>query len=184
LSAEPAEHDGVNRANPSTGKHRNGGLRNHGEINDDTIAFPDAISFEDVGEQANVVMHLLVSECAFFAGFAGRRRFAFPDQRGLVGCGGAEPFVEAVVTDIELSADKPLGERLLPLQHFFPRLEPDQLVLRLFRPELLRRTDGFIVKLAILGERFDVGSCGECFGRRKNPILLLKGRNARGLVVD
>src|SRR5438309_1820130 len=60
------------------------------------------------------------------------------------------PSVVAVMADVELAADEPSDERLFPLKHFLPRLEPDQFVLRLLRPEFFRRLDGLVVKLAIL----------------------------------
>jgi hypothetical protein len=46
--------------------------------------------------------------------------------------------IEAIVTDIELATHKPFRERLFPLQHLLPGLEPNQLIFRLGRPELFR----------------------------------------------
>ena len=37
--------------------------------------------------------------------------------------------IEAIVTDIELTADEPFRERFFPLENFFEWLEPNQFVL-------------------------------------------------------
>ncbi len=78
IRAEAAEDDGMNRADPRAGEHRDRRFRNGRHINDDAIAFADSVSLQDVGEAADFAMQLLVGEDAFVA------RFAFPDDRGLV----------------------------------------------------------------------------------------------------
>lgn len=52
---------------------------------------------------------------------------------------------EAVVGEIDLAADEPPGERLVPLVEFLPRLEPVQFF-RDARPEFLRLLEGFRVE--------------------------------------
>ena len=64
---------------------------------------------------------LLVGERADFA------RLAFPDDGGLVLAPGRDVAVQAVVGDVDLAADEPLGARQLPFEHLVPRLEPVQL---------------------------------------------------------
>src|SRR6266446_10194844 len=79
--------------------------------------------------------------------------------------------VQTIVRDIELPANKPLGERLLPLQHFGPRLEPYQFVLGLLAPELFRPADGLLVEFAILRQRGNARAPGEIFRRRKKAFF-------------
>src|ERR1051325_10719918 len=100
--AEAAEHDRMYGADARAREHRDRGFENHREINEDAIAFADAISLEHVGEEADFVMHLFVSKRALFAGFIGRGGFAFPDQRGLVGVRRTEPAIEAIDAEVEL----------------------------------------------------------------------------------
>jgi hypothetical protein len=175
LGAEAAEDDGMDGADAGAGEHGDGGFRDHGQIDDDAVAFLDAVALEDVGEEADFAMELLIGEGAFFAGLAGAGGFALPDQGCLVGDRGAEMAVQAIVADIELAADKPLGVGKLPLQDFFPGLEPDQFGFGLAMPEGLGVLDGFAVKLAVLGQGADVGARGEGFGRRENALFIEDG---------
>ena len=117
LRAEAAEDDRVHRADAGAGEHGDGGLGHHGQVDEDAVAGLDAVALEDVGEAADLVVKLFVGEGALFARLAGSGGLAFPDQRGLVGAGGAQVPVEAIVADIELAADEPLGVGLLPFQH-------------------------------------------------------------------
>ena len=112
-------------ADSGTGKHCNGGLRHHGQIDENAVAFANSVALEDIGEQANFVMKLFVGESAFLADFAGSGGLTFPDERGFVGAGSPKMAVEAIITKVQLAADKPFGERLFPLQDFLPRLEPN-----------------------------------------------------------
>ena len=171
LRAEAAEDDRMHRADAGAGEHGDGGLGHHRQVDEDAVARLDAVALEDIGEPADFVMKLFVGEGAFFARLAGGGGLALPDQRGLVGAGGAQVPVEAVVADIELAADEPLGIRLLPFQRPGPALEPDQFRFGLPAPELLGRLDGFAIELAILGQRFEVGLAGEVLGRRKDALL-------------
>ena len=58
-------------------------------------------------------------------------RLAFPENGGARSPKARRQIaVEAVVRDVRLAADKPLGERLVPLERLFERLEPMQLLAR------------------------------------------------------
>ena len=91
--------------------------------------------------------------------------------------------IEAIVSDVELAADEPFGERFFPLQHFFEWLEPNEFVFGLFAPELFGRTDGFIVEFAVFGQGFYRGAFGKIPGRVENAGLLKDRSDARGFVV-
>ena len=159
------------------GKHCDGGLGNHREIDDRAVALLEPVSLEDIGEATDIAVKLLVSDDALLARLIVTGGLAFPDDRGLVRRGSIEPFVEAVGADIELATDEPLRDGLLPLENLLPRLQPDELVLRLLRPELFRRLDGLVIHLAILGHRLDVGALGEILGGMKHPLLVHIGRD-------
>ena len=68
----------MDRADARAGQHRNGSLWNVRKINDDAIALHDLVPFQHVGETADFVMQLLVSEGALIA------RFALPEDRGFI----------------------------------------------------------------------------------------------------
>src|SRR5688500_4647514 len=98
-------------------------------------AFPlvNARALEDVGEARDLAVELAVGERALLA------RLALPDDGGLVAPPRVEVTVEAVVSDVELAADEPLGVRRLPLENRVPLLEPVQLLFGHARPERLGR---------------------------------------------
>src|SRR5437868_4760227 len=111
-------------ADARAGEHGDGGFGHHREINDDAIPFSDAMALENIGEAADFVMQLLISEDANLPRFSVLGRFPFPNDRRLVGRGSVKMFIEAIVREIELAADEPLRERSFPLQDLPPRLEP------------------------------------------------------------
>jgi hypothetical protein len=90
-------------------------------------------------------MQLLVSDRANIA------RFAFEDQRSLVFPSRAEVTVETVFGDIELTADKPLRVRGLPIEDFFERFAPDKLLVGLPAPEFFWGVDRLRIKLLVSG---------------------------------
>ena len=57
------------------------------------------------------------------------------------------------------------------MQDFFPRLEPDQFGFGLAIPESFGALDGFPVKLAVLGQRADMGVRGKRLRRREDALL-------------
>ena len=63
-------------------------------------------------------MQLLIGECALIA------RFAFPNKRGFVAAPSRKVPIQAVVGNIQLSAEKPLSVWWLPLQNLVPFPEP------------------------------------------------------------
>ncbi len=160
LRAESTEDDRVRRPDAGAGEHRDGRLGNHRHVDDDAVAFDDAVALEHIGEPARLAVEVGVGEHARFAGIAKAGGFALPDDCGLVATRAIEMAVEAVVRKVDLSADEPFCERLVPLQEFLPRFEPVKF-LRHARPEFRRRLDRFGVELAILREGFDVGLFGE-----------------------
>src|SRR5262249_36497672 len=85
---------------------------------------------------------------------------------------------EAVVTHVELAADEPFRERLVPLQHLVPLLEPVQR-LRLLGPKLLGMVLRPLPDLLVLGHALDVRRGGELGGRRKRSRFLQNGGDGR-----
>jgi hypothetical protein len=104
---------------PRAGEHRNGGLRNVREINDDTIAFFYFVSFQDIREAANFAVQLLIGKGTFVAGFA------FPDNCRFVPARPSQMPIQAVFRNVEFAADEPLRERRLPFEDLFPICAPD-----------------------------------------------------------
>ena len=154
IRAEAAKDDGMNRADPRAGEHRDCRLRNGRHINDDAIAFADSVSLQDVGEAADFAMQLLVGQDAFVAWLA------FPDDRGLVPAWPLQMTIEAIFRDVQLSADKPFREGRLPFEDLFPRLLPGQLA-GLARPEFFRLTDRFPVHSSVVVEAANTGFFGK-----------------------
>jgi hypothetical protein len=175
LGAEPAEDDGVDRPDAGAREHGDGGLGHHGQVEDDAVALLDAVALEDVGEAANLAVQLGEGEDAFLAGASVGGGLAFPDEGGLVGVGGAEPLVEAVGGDVELAADEPLGEGFLPLEDLLEGPLPDQLGLRLARPEAVGLADGLGPKLLVGGHGAHVGGGGELLRGLEHPGLVEEG---------
>ncbi len=151
------------RADAGAGEHRDGGFGDKRQVDDDPVAFDDAVAFENVREPADLAVQIGVRQDALFAHLARPSRLAFPNDRGLVAARPGEMPVEAVVTDVRLPADEPFRKRLVPLHQFLPRFEPVQF-LRHLRPERPGRVDGFPVEFLIGGERFDVGLFAESGG--------------------
>ena len=78
IGTESAEDNGVNRADPRAGEHRDRRLRNCRQIDDDAIAFADFVALEDVGKAADFAMQLLIGEDPFVS------RLAFPNDGSLI----------------------------------------------------------------------------------------------------
>ena len=131
FGAEAAEHHTVRRADAVAGVHGDDQLRHHAHIKADAVAFFDAEFFEHVGELVDLAPHVAIGQHALVA------RLAFPDDRRFVFAPAIDVAIEAIVGRVELAADEPLCPRRVPLQNFFPRLEPMQLFGG-FGPEGLR----------------------------------------------
>src|SRR5216684_5149511 len=121
-------------------------------------------------------MELLVSESADFAGLA------LPDDGGFIFARGLDVAVEAVVGEIDLASDKPLGPRAIPFENFVPLLEPMQFAGDA-APELIGIVDRFLVEPLIFGEALDVSVLTEFGGRLEAALLLKDGIDAAGLEI-
>ena len=135
-------------ADTRAGEHRDREFWDHRHVEDDAVAFLDALGLEHVCELANFAMQFGVRDDPRVAGLA------FPNDRGLVAACAAVFFkvpVEAVVTDVQLAADKPLRKRRLPVEHLLPRREPGDVLFRARGPVLF---GVFIGLLAMLCDRF------------------------------
>ena len=94
-----------------------GSSGNHGHVDGDAIAGLDAERLQRVGEAAYALVQIGIGE-------ANRRAvFGFPEQRGPRGVLGEVP-VDAIVGDVELAADEPLGVGQIPFERALGRLEP------------------------------------------------------------
>ena len=64
LGSEPPEYDRVHRADPSAGKHRDSGLRDHRQVDDHSIARCDAKVVEDSGECGDLTEQFAIGDCS------------------------------------------------------------------------------------------------------------------------
>jgi hypothetical protein len=78
--------------------------------------------------------------------------------------------VDAVIAEVELAADKPLGPGEIPVEDLVPRLEPVQLA-GCFGPEFFGIFDRLLIKGFVLLEALDVSLGAELRWRRENTIL-------------
>ena len=81
LRRESAEDDGMNRADASTGEHRDRCFGDERHVNGHAIAALDAELLENVGELLHLDVEIPVRQRAVIA------RLAFPDNRRLVPSG-------------------------------------------------------------------------------------------------
>ena len=121
--------------------------------------------FEHVGELADFAVQHFVGVDADVA------RLALPDDGGLVPPGGVQMGVEAVVGDVGLPADEPLGERLVPLEDLRVGLEPMEFMAHL-APKAFEVAGRLLPELLVLFQRADAGLGGELLGGRKQPRFL------------
>src|SRR5437868_13486659 len=91
--------------------------------------------------------------------------------------------VQTIDADVEFAADKPLGERLSPVQHLRPRLEPNQLLVSLLGPEAIRIRDGFVIELPIFGQRAHPRLGGNALHWRKDAGFVQHRSNRRRVVL-
>ena len=144
IGREPAEHDGMDRADPGAGQHGDGQFGDHGEVDRNPVALPDVPRLEHVGELADLFVQFPVGEARVLA-----RLVAFPYDGRLVAA-RLEMAVDAVMHDVGLAAFEPLdGHGALP--HIVvvgpdpvPFPEPVERF-RLLGPEGLRVGDGTLV---------------------------------------
>ena len=131
LRREPAEHDAVGGADAGAGQHRHGSLGDHRQVDVDAVARLHAEPLEGVGEPRHLVEQLGVGDRP------GVARLALEVDGDLVTAAGGDVAVEAVVGDVELPADEPLGVGQLPLADRVPVLRPVEQLGRLAGPEPL-----------------------------------------------
>src|SRR6266404_8869196 len=101
----------MNRADPSAGQHRDGRFGDSRQIDDHAITLADLVSLEHVGESADFVMKLLISQRPFLS------RLALPNDGCFVPPRAVEMSIQTIFRDVNLSADKPLCERRFPFQN-------------------------------------------------------------------
>src|SRR5271155_1241124 len=121
-------------------------------------------------------MQLLISERANFPGLT------LPDNGGFIFSRALNMAIEAVIGEINLSADKPFGPRAIPFENFVPFLEPVQFAGDA-APELVGIVDRFLINPLVFGQAFDMGMLAEFRGRWEAPLLVKNGIDAAGLHV-
>jgi hypothetical protein len=94
LAAKPAEDDRVNRSNSGAGQHRDDGLRNQRHVDQNAVAFFNAIALEDISKDADFAMELMIGQRAALAGLT------FPNDGRLVAARSVEMAIEAVLRGV------------------------------------------------------------------------------------
>ena len=156
---EAAEDDAVRRTQTRAGQHRDDGLGDHRQLDRDPVACAYAQLGQRVRRLAHLALQLGVGDRPRVAGLA------LPVERDLLAVTVLDVAVHAVVGDVELAADEPLGERRLPVEHLVPALRPREPV-GLLGPERLAVGVGAVVPV---GRR--VGLIGEPLRRREAAAL-------------
>ena len=127
---KPANTTECMHAEARAGQHRDDRLGHHRHVDGDAVAGDQAEFGQRVGGLAHLGLQLGVGQRAAVAD-----RLALPVDRDPVAVAGLDMPVDAVVGDVELAADEPLGDRgLRPVQHLGERRLPGQPV-GLLRPE-------------------------------------------------
>lgn len=122
-AGEAAEDDGVDGADAHAGEHGEGGLGDHGHVDEDAVALADAEFDEAGGHAFDFALELGVAVDAFLPDFGGD-----PDEG--VGVGALRSVaVDGVVAEVGLATDEPAGEgRPAVVEHLVERAVPvDQL---------------------------------------------------------
>ena len=133
LGREPAEHHGVDGAEPRAGEHGECRFRDHRHVDDDAIALADALAAYDRGERLDLLLELRVGEALL-----GARDRAVVNQRRLVGTAALDMPVDAVVAGIAGRACEPSAvDVLIWIENRLPRRKPVDLAGRPC-PERLR----------------------------------------------
>ncbi len=170
VGGEAAEDDGVRRADPGAGQHRDHGLGDHRQVDRDPVTLGDAELGERVGGLADLVLEVGVRQVAGVV-----LGLADPVQGDLVAVAVLDVPVDAVVRRVDGAAGEPLGERrVVPVQDPVPLLAPVQ-ALGLLGPERLPVGGG-----AFVGLLLHVGVLRQLC-RRLEPAILA-GEVGQGLV--
>src|SRR5262245_21396714 len=96
----------MNRADPSAGEHRIGGLRYHRHIDGNAVTLLDPVLLQQIGEPADVAVKLVVGDFPVIVGV-----IALPDYGSLVAAFLQVP-VNAVVGDVGKSILEPFDRDL------------------------------------------------------------------------
>ena len=103
-------------ADARAGEHRHRDLGDHRQEDPDDVARADPAVLQRVGEPLDVAVQVGVRDVALLA------LLAAPVERHAIAVAGLDVAVDAVVGDVELAADEPLGERRVrPVEHLVPR---------------------------------------------------------------
>ena len=155
VAEKPGEHHAVHDAQPRARQHRDDRLGHHRHVDRDPITGDQPEVGQRVGGLADLGEQIRVRQLPAVAGFA------LPADRHPIAVAGLDVAVDAVVGDVELAADEPLGERRLrPVQYLVERGVPGQPV-GLLRPE--RQPVGLGLAVEVFSR---VGLRGELGGRR------------------
>ena len=155
------------------GQHRDRQLGDHRHVDRDPVAGRDAELLEGVGRLADLALEVAEGQRPGVAGLAD------PVVRDLVAETALDVAVDAVVADVELTADEPLGERQLPFQGRLERLRPVESLARALRPEGLEVALGLLVEVGLgvgLGHEGEIRREGPGLGKQ---ILDLGRRGGR-----
>jgi hypothetical protein len=163
VGTESAEHDGMRGADPRAGEHGDRQLRNHAEVDRDAISLLHAQAAQRVCKATDFAMEIEISERALVAGLA------FPNECGLVAPPSFQMPIETIHSNVELSAQEPFRERVLPFEHLMPLVKPFE-GMCLLGPESFEIAPGFID--SGIG---DVGRLAKGCRRRKAAIFSQKG---------
>ena len=165
----------MRRTNPGAGQHRNRQFGRHTHIDRHPVALLNATRLQHIGELLHLAVKLLISKSPDLP------RFAFPHDRGLVLARSLDMPIQAVIGNIGLATNKPLGPGSIPLQNPVPRLKPVQFA-RDFAPKLLRVLYRFAVKAFVSLQAANVGARAKLRRRLKFTLFLKNRFNAAGLV--
>src|SRR5262249_42472851 len=154
VSTESAEDYGMHCADACAGQHRNGCFGDVRQVNDDAIAFFDAVPFQHICEAADFTMQLLIGEGALVAGFA------LPNDCRFVPARPVKMTVHAILRNVQFPAHEPFCEWGFPFEDLLPRRAPDQF-LRFAHPELGGLPNRFSIHSPVLSQVLDPGFTAE-----------------------
>lgn len=173
LRAEAAKDHTVHGPYAGAGQHRNGGLRDQRHVDENSVPLLDSVALEHIGKLTNLAMKLAVGDDLFVTGLP------FPDDGCLIGPRSVEMAVEAVLGGVQLSADKPIGIRELPVEDLGPFFKPVEF-LGLAGPEFVRALHRLGMELPVLGYILDPGFFRKLGGRLENAVLNKMGLDVLG----
>ena len=130
LRREAAEDDGVDGPEPGAREHAEHGLRHLRHVDDDAVAFPDAVRAQRAGQLRDRIAKLEIRE-----GANGARDRTVVHERALLASPALNVAVDGVVAGIEHTAREPADKRRARIiEHPVPPLDPAD-VLGGLRPE-------------------------------------------------